>query len=231
MMTESKDTRYSEIRRQRPELFTNPSRCAIRLLLTAESITAAENVTKARLRNKGLPEEWAHVGVVYEDEYILVLRDAVEFANGSLGTYIRILPQRNGVAGVATLPVMEDKIVLVNHFRHSTRQWHWEVPRGFSELGDSIGESARRELSEEIQAEPLEVVSLGRLFTNTGLSTEEVALVLVRIATYGKTDDIEGISEIRLVNIAEFEDMVRGGDIDDSFTIALYARARLHGYI
>ena len=52
-------------------------------------------------------EEKLHreAGIVYEDEYIRLVRDAVIFPDRSRGTYIRILPRRPESA-VAVLPVL-----------------------------------------------------------------------------------------------------------------------------
>ena len=66
----------------------------------------------------------------------------------SRGTYIRILPRRPESA-VAVLPVLNGKILLLRHFRHSLRKWMWEIPRGFGEYGITAAENAEKELREE----------------------------------------------------------------------------------
>ncbi len=47
---------------------------------------------------------------------MMVVRDAVRRPDGSLGTYVRTLPT-NGTPGSVILPVLEEQVVLVHHFR------------------------------------------------------------------------------------------------------------------
>jgi ADP-ribose pyrophosphatase len=51
-------------------------------------VREAEAAEEARLALKGLPISWSRTGVVYEDAYMLVVRDAVRRPDGSLGTYV-----------------------------------------------------------------------------------------------------------------------------------------------
>jgi 8-oxo-dGTP pyrophosphatase MutT (NUDIX family) len=110
------------------------------------------------------------------------------------GRYIRISPPVNG-QGAVVLPVDIEtgQVLLVTQFRHPQREWLHEIPRGFSDPGESELETGMRELAEEAAAKPLvfrnlndeEAVSfikLRSLFTDTGKLTEAPAyfLALVR---------------------------------------------------
>lgn len=163
--------RYFELVQRHPELFTNPSADGITIELDPEKIQQIEQEVKQRLSEQGLPAEWGNVGIAYEDQYILLLRDAVYFGNGKPGTYIRSI-QEASVPGVIILPVYQDRIVLTHHFRHATRSWHLEIPRGFGLPTMSSEENARRELYEEIGSSTATLHYLGRAHADTGMSTD-----------------------------------------------------------
>lgn len=214
-----------------PELFHNPAGAAFTILLDEDGITRAEQQAAARLLARGEPASWARVGIVYEDQYLCILRDAVRYADQSLGTYIRVIESGGDPAGVVILPVLGDDVLLIRHFRHATRQWHLEVPRGGAEGGSCSADDARRELTEEIGADIGELVSLGSFYPDSGLANGIVALFLARVTAYGTPERIEGISEVVPTPLAELERLIATGEMTDGFTLAAYARARARGLL
>lgn len=222
---------YLAFARSRPDLFTNPPGAIIRILLDPAEIQQVEADVVTRLRSRGLPEEWARVGIVYRDQYMTLLRDAVQFPDGSLGTYIRFVDWGDGVPGVIVLPNYRGNVVLERHFRHATRTWHLELPRGFGAPGLSPEENARRELEEEIGAVVARLESLGMVYPDAGASTENDALFYAEIESYTVPEEHEAISELLLVTVDEFERKMRDGEITDGFTLMAYARAKLQNLL
>src|SRR5437879_5616224 len=84
-----------------PALFMNPPGAGFTILLDEAEIHEAESQMTQWLKAEGLPKEWASVGISYQDQYVMILRDAVRFPNGELGTYIRMVG--NGSPGVIVL--------------------------------------------------------------------------------------------------------------------------------
>jgi ADP-ribose pyrophosphatase len=224
-------TRYFSLLDLHPDLFVNPVDAGFFILLEPEQIEEVQSVVAQRLIQKQLPAEWAEVGVVYEDEYILILRDAVRFPNGKLGTYFRLIVQPDKALGVVILPIYQNKVLLIRHFRHATRNWHLEIPRGFGEPSLSSYENAKKELMEEIGVEVDDLTSLGSLHVNTGMSAECVELFYAQTTTIGQIDLQEGIQKVQAVEVWEFEKMIRDNEITDSFTIAAYTRAKLNNLL
>jgi ADP-ribose pyrophosphatase len=208
-------------------MFANLEGEGIKILLQQEEIYQAESIVAQKLEKKGLPTEWAKVGIVYEDQYLLIFRDAVRFPGGQFGTYIRIVDKPDSSRGVAILPIYQQQVLLIRHFRHATRTWHLEIPRGFGEKGLSGAENARRELQEEISAEILSVSSLGEIYLNTGITSECVELFFAELESFGEFDVQEGITQLLPVDVYEFERMISENEITDSFTLAAYTRAKL----
>lgn len=123
---------YNKYRAQHPELFTNPPNPAFELVTDLDQQRAVG------------------AGIMYQDSYSILLRDAVRFRNGYLGPYTRIVPAADH-GGAAVLPLLDSKIVLIDHQRHATRVSHWEIPRGFAQGSESPEETARREIMEELR--------------------------------------------------------------------------------
>ncbi|HEV2756252.1 MAG TPA: NUDIX hydrolase [Actinomycetota bacterium] len=223
--------RYAKLASERPELFANPAGSAFRILLDAEEIAAAEGAEADRLAGRGLPREWARVGVVYEDEYVLLLRDAVAFPDGHRGTYIRFVGRDDAPSGVAVLPLHAGKVLLVRHFRHATRSSHLEIPRGFWVDGLSGTDIARRELEEEAGIAGCTLVPLGPVHVNTGLTAETLELYAALVEDGGRPSEDQAITEVVAVGVDELEELIRDGEVTDSFTVAAYARAKLRGVL
>jgi ADP-ribose pyrophosphatase len=171
--------------------------------------------------------EWAQVGVAFKDQYTLILRDAVRFADGSVGTYIRTIAP---VPGVVVLPIWQGQVLLIKHFRHATRSWHLEIPRGFGEDADAR-KGALRELEEEIGATGVQLLQLGEMYPDTGASNSRVALFYAEISTYGRPEATEAITEILPTPITEFERMIGNYQLTDGFLLAAYARAKARGLL
>jgi ADP-ribose pyrophosphatase len=222
---------YLTFAQAHPTLFTNPPESGFAVLLDEGEIHAAEQQAEQRLVAMGLPAEWARVGIVFRDQYLLVLRDAVRFTDKTLGTYIRIVKDERTSPGVIVLPVYQKQVLLLRHFRHATRAWHLEVPRGFGTVGFSSEENAHRELEEEIEASIERVVPLGPVYPDAGMTAERDELFYADVSAYGKEEEMEAIAAIMPTPIAEFERMIRENEITDGFTLAAYARAKLKGLL
>ncbi len=222
---------YLAFSEKHPALFVNPPQGGFAILLQEDEIRDAEAQMVQKLRDASLPTEWAQVGIVYQDQYVLLLRDAVCFPDGSLGTYIRSIHDEDTAPGVIILPVWQGKVLLLRHFRHATRTWHLEIPRGFGEKGYTTEENARRELYEELKATPSHLVELGKVYPDTGMTSECDELFFAEVEAYGNAEAQEAIAEILPTAVPEFEHMLRENEITDGFTLTAYARAKLRGLL
>lgn len=220
---------YHSIIKGRPDLFSNEN-ALIQIILDGNETQLWKSERLKQLTEKYQPEEWAEIGMVLDDPRIVILRDLVEFPGGCRNGYIRIYNRaylEGAAAGVAMLPEMNGNILLIHHFRHATRMFHWEIPRGFGESGVDAKTQAKNELQEEIGGEVAEIFDLGIIYNNTGLEGNPINLFLARMASVGEMEIQEGIENSKWVSISELEQMIAHEEITDGFTIASYTRAKL----
>jgi ADP-ribose pyrophosphatase len=85
---------YNEFRQAHPEFFFNQPDTAFEILFDPKL------------------QDAAGAGLIYKDTYIVLLRDAVRFRDGSVWPYIRVLSAA-GQGGAAVLPVIDTKILLL----------------------------------------------------------------------------------------------------------------------
>jgi mutator protein MutT len=214
----------------------------IEIVKDPQKIVQIEETQVKRLLKKGLTEEAARAsartGIVAEDIYWIWLRDPVLFPGGAMGTYDRLLWKSalNGPAGVAVLPILPDgKIALNLNFRHATRSWEFELPRGSRGGGETSEEAARRELKEETGFEVQKFCYLGEMAPDSGALSSVVPIYAGQVGKAGAVDreESEAIAAVHAYSIEEIEEGLRKGYIEttghgkvpvrDSFlTYALY---------
>ncbi|MEV6671852.1 NUDIX hydrolase [Streptomyces sp. NPDC051162] len=221
-MREEAASAYDRLRADRPELFGNDPG-GIDILLDPDAVEEAR-------RSAGCGED-EQVGVVYADRFVTVVRDAVRFPGGSLGLYVRMLSTATGPGAVILPLVGADGVVLVEHYRHATRAWHWELPRGMGLPGAPGAETAARELAEELGTPPTELIPLGRVHPDSGLLGDHVELYAARVERVGALDAAEGIRRAVTLPWPEVAAMIADGTITCAFTIAALTRARLRGVL
>ena len=224
---------YDNLIKVKPAVFFNTN-VPLKLVLDSAEIKTWEQGQKEELKSNNLPADWADIGVVYEDRFLVILRDLVEFPSGEKRGYSRLFNRaalENGAAGVVVLPEMNGKFLLLHQFRHATRSWHWEIPRGFGEPGTPAEKQARKEIQEEVDGSIKTITPLGILHNNTGLEGNDVYLFLANLNSVGKPTAEEGIDRYIWVSLAELEEMIANSKITDGFTIAAYTRAKLQGLL
>ncbi|MCB9763607.1 MAG: NUDIX hydrolase [Alphaproteobacteria bacterium] len=205
----------------------------IRLLTSKEEIEQARAEIKVRLRQRGEDESLAKIGVVYQDQYLIVFRDAVRFRTGNAGTYLRVtLPGGlQGDAGVVLIVTRAGQVLLKRSYRHATRRWELEFPRGFRAIGRSIEGAALDELHEETgyrgSAEP---VIIGRFLPDSGLMPHTVTVVGVEVSGHPDAMNLEEMESIQSEEVwmtpTQITASTRDGTLRDGMTLAAWALYR-----
>jgi len=119
----------------------------------------------------------------------------------------------------------DERVVMVEQFRHAQRKVGLELPAGVVDEGESPEETAGRELREETGYAGEAPRILGCIDLNPSWQVTLVHVALIRGAQRaGEKDEDEGEDiRVRLVPIPELRRMVREGEVDAGSTIAALA--------
>lgn len=178
--------------------------------------------------NTSQAHEKEPLGVVYRDQYFALLRDPVLFKEGETGGYLRLIPTQP--FGVAILPVYENKVLLIQQYRHATRDWRWEIPRGFVDSDETIKQGAMRELDEEVKGKTDKIEYLGEMEQNTGILSATASLFIAHLSRYSVGgDNKEAIESTMLVDKEELNQHFINGLVTDSFTMCALKMAEIKG--
>jgi ADP-ribose pyrophosphatase len=178
----------------------------IEIVMDPLEILKIQKIQENRLLEKGFSKiearEFSQIGVVCEDQYLIWLRDAVYFPQKIPGTYDRIIWKnelKEGLSGVAILPVLPSgRIALIVNYRHATRSWELELPRGGVDLQETAEEAAQRELQEETGLIADSLHFLGEVVPDNGVLSSVVPIFLAKISSQGEshTEYGEAIAEV-----------------------------------
>lgn len=174
----------------------------MQLIDNYEEIIAAEGRYQQEFLDKGLNAEEAKrcskMGVILEDKRWLWVRDPLILPNGKTTAYNRFISTNglNGAPGVSVMAISEEKQVLVNViFRHATRAWEIELPRGGREKNESSEEAAIRELEEETGFHATSATKIGSIASDSGILSNVLDICLVSDCSFTKIarEDCEAI--------------------------------------
>src|SRR5258707_1041570 len=123
---------------------------------------------------------------------------------------------------VVVLPVLPDgKILLIQQYRHATRQYLWELVAGRMDPGETPKVAAARELIEETGYRAKRLRVFLDVFPTPGFLEERMFLLLAEELTAGEAEPEEDEKIVsRAYNRRQLEGMIRGGKLRDAKSIA-----------
>ena len=116
----------------------------------------------------------------------------------------------------------DQRVVLVEQFRHGTEEVTLEIPGGTVDPGEDPLSAGLRELREETGYAGGEAEIIGVVTPNPALLNNRCHTVLVRGIELQGAPQLEGFEEIntRLVPLSEVPALIRSGAIDHALVIA-----------
>ena len=173
-------------------------------------------------------------GVLIEDSLHFFVRDAVRFRNGETRTQMRVIgcTMFDGVSGVVGLASRDGKIFLREMFRHATRRWELETPRGQRETGYTPEEAIRKEIDEELGFPVKSVERIGEVSGDTAILASSLPVFWVELGEGPPRDHPEGseaVGKIVALDRAELKSRIARGEIRDGYTLSAITLAQIAG--
>lgn len=169
--------------------------------------------------------------VVYQNNWMTVNEDKISRASGATGIY--------GVVHkpdfVVIAPIHNQSIYLVEQYRYPVKGRYWELPQGaWEEKPESDPlELAAGELKEETGLTAGKLTHLGFQFQAYGYCSQGFHIYLATELVEGNPNLDAGEEDLisRRFPLAEFEKMLRSGEIKDATTMCVYGVLKLQGIL
>ena len=156
--------------------------------------------------------------VIYKGPVFGIRRDEVIEPSGVRAT--REVITHPG--SVVVLPVLPDgKILLIQQYRHATRQYLWELVAGRMDPGETPKIAAARELIEETGYRAKNFRVFLDVFPTPGFLEERMFILLAEGLTAGTAEPEEDEKIIsRAYDSKQLEEMIRTGKLRDAKSVA-----------
>ena len=156
--------------------------------------------------------------VIYEGPVFGIRRDEVIEPSGV--RTIREVVTHPG--SVVVLPVLPDRrILLIQQYRHATRQYLWELVAGRIDAGETPRQAAARELIEETGYRAKRFRVFLDVFPTPGFLEERMYILLAEGLEAGEAQPEEDEKIVsRAYNRKQLEEMIRTGKLRDAKSIA-----------
>lgn len=165
--------------------------------------------------------------IVYQNKWMKVREDDVEFADGTKGIY-SVLEKPEAALIIPKLN--DDAYVLVRTYRYTTGKTLWEFPCGGVEDTQMDHQAiAHRELQEETGYLAKNMRRLASLHVSYGYSAQIMHIYLAEDLTPGKPnhDPGEVDMEMNVFSATEIESMMISGQITDSLSVSAWGMMRM----
>jgi 8-oxo-dGDP phosphatase len=160
--------------------------------------------------------------VIYQNPWLTLREDQIERPDGSRGIYSVI--DRPDFALI--IPSEDGGFHLVDQYRYPVAGRYWEFPQGCyaNRMDGDPAELARTELAEETGLRAGSLVHLGHLYGAPGITGQGFNVFLATDLEQGEPDREIGEQDMRhrWFSRAEFEHMIRYGQVKDDSTLAAY---------
>lgn len=165
-----------------------------------------------QLRDERVDLEVVSTDLVYEGAVWDVRSDTVRYGEGEM---TRQYVEHPGAAAVVAIDD-EEHVVLIQQYRHPIKERDWEIPAGLLDVaGEPPLETAKRELTEEVDLEADRWQHLISMHTTPGGNDEVVHVFLARglraVETDYEREHEESDMRVERVPLAEVIDGVLAG--------------------
>ncbi len=152
--------------------------------------------------------------IVWSCPWYNVRQDKIITPDGRPGVYNVV--QVPGAAWI--IPVTPDgNVILIRSYRYTVDAWCYEIPAGGLKPGQTLAETARQELLEEIGGVAASLDYIGQFFTSNGISNEAAHIFLATgvMLEHEPTPEPTEVIEIHAKSVSEVLRMAQANEISD----------------
>lgn len=151
--------------------------------------------------------------IVFEGNFLKVIRDQVQLPNGHLSS--REYIKHSGAAMVIPL-ISPDKVLMIYQYRHAVGKVFLEFPAGKCDAGEKTTQTADRELQEEVGLRAQKMTLLTHIHPVIGYSNEQIDLFLAEnLSPVSHHLDPDELLETVEISLAELEQKIWNNEITD----------------
>jgi len=152
---------------------------------------------------------------IYENPWFALRQDQISTHTGAEITYTYV----EHPGAVAIVPITPDgDIVLIRQYRHTVRDWCWEIPMGRRD-DDHAEQTARRELFEEIGGTAQTLTHINFYYPDNGITNTRCDVYLARGVELGQScPEPTELIEIVIKPKDEVLRMAQRGEITDGMS-------------
>lgn len=132
-----------------------------------------------------------------------------------------VVGPEESAGAIALLVNTEGHILLVKQYRVSLDETLWELPRGMAEPGESILDTARRELAEETGYHVHGGTHLGETYPDSGILSSKVGIVVFTSDDIDQVGDTDGeVDDRAWFSPHDLHELITAGHLRDSMSLA-----------
>jgi ADP-ribose pyrophosphatase len=155
--------------------------------------------------------------IIHQGRVFKLIRENVTLDNGVTTDFEFVAHP----GATAIVPMISDaRVLLLKQYRHSLREYIWEIPAGTLDPQESVIDCAKRELIEETGYSAKKWEKLGSFTPVPGYSDERIHIYLAADLQPARQNlDKDEIINVHEVDLSEAMEMIEKGEIQDAKSI------------
>jgi len=164
---------------------------------------------------------------LYKDSHIEVRQDVLKRKSF---LWNQVYLHWNSKNAVCVIPFEKNGVYLINQYRHASAKTFWQFPGGLMEPKMSEFDLAKKELAEEAGFLADNVVKIGTVSPEPGLTTVRVKVFLAtRLKKTKRSLEKSEIGmKLHFFDLMTVEKMIEQGNIDCGITLSAFLLFTLH---